>query len=330
MFTFHLDKEPILETNQEHKLNCELTKDCDIHKLDVASETMDGSLTYYKTADNIYFLLIDLQVHSCTEFYIKSSNSKKGLYLFYNIGEGFSLKNLDKKLSLESDKLHIGMPQSCKAQSIVFSENTKAKLVIIQTDFVELVEDNFCENESLPSSISKAKDGFYQDLIQKKTLNGQMRDLINKCMTNEQLGIERKMNLEAHCKELTAMAIGTVGRYRSTYDNTAAALNNKEREAIHTVARILEEKYRNPPLQAELSREVGLNVNKMTSGFKILYGETINKYLLKQRMAKAKSLLIVDNDFTVSEIAEAVGFRNASYFIKKFKECYGETPGVYV
>ena len=75
---------------------------------------------------------------------------------------------------------------------------------------------------------------------------------------------------------------------------------------------------------------MGLNLNKLSSGFKLVYGETINNYLLNVRMAKAKSLLVVDNDLTVADVAEAVGFSNASYFIKKFKETYGETPGVYV
>ncbi|WP_341225775.1 helix-turn-helix transcriptional regulator [uncultured Arcticibacterium sp.] len=331
MYTFHyFNKEPILSSEEDSALTCNLLTDCDIFKIEVSSESMDGSFTYSKTADNIYYLFMDLQVHEDVNICFKGDASRKGMCLFYNIGDCLSLQILDKKHALSSENLYIGMSKSSDNLNFAISENTGVKLILIQTDFVELVEENFCVNASLPTNISKAKGGFYDKFVQKKALNGQMRGLINKCLTNSQEGLERKMNLEAHCKELTALAIGTIGKYKTTYDNTAAVLTNKEREAIHAVAKILEEKYSNPPLQTELAREVGLNLNKMTSGFKLIYGQTINKYLLKVRMSKAKSLLVIDNDFTVGEVAEAVGFSHASYFIKKFKESYGETPGVFV
>lgn len=330
MYIFHFDKEPRLVPKDSNASEAKLVTDCDISNINFSDESMDGSFTFSKTGDNFYFLFINVQVHKEINLCIKNMSLKQGMHLFYNMGGCLALTRFEKKQKLPAEKLSIGMSEDASDFSLLMPENTAVKLVLIQTDFMEIVDDNFCGNASLPANISKAKNGFYQKYIQKKTLNGEMRGLINKCLTNTQEGLERKMNLEAHCKELTALALGTIGKYRATYDNTAAVLNSRERESIHAVAKILEEKFDKPPIQTTLAKEVGLNLNKLSSGFKLVYGQTINKYLLKIRMAKAKSLLVVDNELTVTDVAEAVGFSNASYFIKKFKETYGETPGEFV
>ena len=75
----------------------------------------------------------------------------------------------------------------------------------------------------------------------------------------------------------------------------------------------------------ELSRKVGLNQNKLKHGFKRVFGHTINAYLLKLRLDKAR-LLIASNNSSLKEVAEEVGYANKSFFARKFKERYGVLP----
>ena len=75
----------------------------------------------------------------------------------------------------------------------------------------------------------------------------------------------------------------------------------------------------------ELSKKVGLNQNKLKYGFKKVFGQTINGYLLKMRLDKAR-ILIATNGLSLRQVAEEVGYENKSYFARKFKERYGVLP----
>lgn len=55
------------------------------------------------------------------------------------------------------------------------------------------------------------------------------------------------------------------------------------------------------------------------------FGKGISEYIRDVRMNKAKQLLS-GTDFTISEIAEKVGFIDTNYFIKVFKNYTGTTP----
>ncbi|WP_419875799.1 AraC family transcriptional regulator [Candidatus Pristimantibacillus sp. PTI5] len=63
--------------------------------------------------------------------------------------------------------------------------------------------------------------------------------------------------------------------------------------------------------------------------FKEECGVTYTDYITSQRMERAKTL-IERNNMTIEQIASTVGYGTAAYFIKKFKEMYGCTPGNYL
>lgn len=62
--------------------------------------------------------------------------------------------------------------------------------------------------------------------------------------------------------------------------------------------------------------------------FKEALGCTIVEYLTGYRIEKSLSLLR-DPDLSVTETGYAVGFTDASYFIRKFREIMGCTPRQY-
>lgn len=71
-------------------------------------------------------------------------------------------------------------------------------------------------------------------------------------------------------------------------------------------------------------------VHLSPSRFFFLYNKTFNispkKDLQRVRMQHAKHLLM-QNRFTVKEVAEQIGYENSYFFIRKFKAETGETPG---
>ncbi|WP_068787318.1 response regulator transcription factor [Paenibacillus phocaensis] len=59
--------------------------------------------------------------------------------------------------------------------------------------------------------------------------------------------------------------------------------------------------------------------------YKAETGEGISEYIQKQRMLKAAEML-KDESLKIYEISEQLGFKNAAYFSKVFREEYGKTP----
>lgn len=60
--------------------------------------------------------------------------------------------------------------------------------------------------------------------------------------------------------------------------------------------------------------------------FKEHTGMNYHDYITKLKMKKAAELIKLTN-MTVNEVSEKLGYNNSSYFIRKFKENYGLTPG---
>lgn len=73
----------------------------------------------------------------------------------------------------------------------------------------------------------------------------------------------------------------------------------------------------------------GLNNNYISKIVKEMTGRSFTNYITFKRIEKGKELLI-RNKLTINEISETVGFSYPYYFIRKFKEAEGVTPGQYL
>lgn len=77
-----------------------------------------------------------------------------------------------------------------------------------------------------------------------------------------------------------------------------------------------------------LSEHVDLSPNYLCSLFKKQTGSTINDFIVKVRLDKARVLLEKTN-LKLYEITERVGLQDANYFSSLFKAEYGMSPSVY-
>ena len=76
----------------------------------------------------------------------------------------------------------------------------------------------------------------------------------------------------------------------------------------------------------ELAHTFGTNEYKVKYGFKQLYGQTVFRFLINERLRKA-SVLIQHSDIPLKEVAHITGFISVPHFSKAFKNKYGYTPG---
>jgi AraC-like DNA-binding protein len=102
-------------------------------------------------------------------------------------------------------------------------------------------------------------------------------------------------------------------------------LDSRDIERIREARHILEKNLDNPPNLLELARMVGLNDNKLKSGFRQAFGSTVHGTLTDMRLKRARALLF-DGGSTVTEVALSVGYRNLGDFGIAFKKRYGISP----
>ena len=79
------------------------------------------------------------------------------------------------------------------------------------------------------------------------------------------------------------------------------------------------------PSLKEFALQIGTNEFKLKYGFKQLYGTTVHRFLMQERLRKAQ-MMIQYSDVSIKSIAYTVGFKSTPHFSRSFKKRYGYSP----
>lgn len=79
---------------------------------------------------------------------------------------------------------------------------------------------------------------------------------------------------------------------------------------------------------AELAQLCNMSLATFKRKFTERYGESPAKYMLTQKLRKAKQLILIEHK-TITEIAFDCGFENISHFNKVFKTHFGQSPTLF-
>lgn len=102
--------------------------------------------------------------------------------------------------------------------------------------------------------------------------------------------------------------------------------NNDETVRLMKVEALLVKNFSvTPPTIDELSKISAMSPTKLKNDFKLLYGLPIYEYYQKNRMLKAKSLLLLGKH-SIKEVGMMVGYSNLSHFAQTFKKEFGFLP----
>lgn len=104
--------------------------------------------------------------------------------------------------------------------------------------------------------------------------------------------------------------------------------NQKNSGTIKRIKNIIQQRYMENLTVGRLSEEVYLSPNYISLIFKQETGTTITEYMTGIRMEAAKELL-KSPDLKVLEVAEMIGYENATYFSTVFKKYTGMHPQKY-
>ena len=78
--------------------------------------------------------------------------------------------------------------------------------------------------------------------------------------------------------------------------------------------------------ESDVAAHCGLSYNHFSSSFKKAVGRSFSEYITLVRMSEAEKMLI-SSEKSVTDIALSCGFSSTSYFISRFKNLKGVSPG---
>ena len=104
--------------------------------------------------------------------------------------------------------------------------------------------------------------------------------------------------------------------------------SGKSKNVIERIRAVMDQRYAENLLVEDIAKAVYLTPTYVCLLFKQESGETVNEYLTKVRIEKAKALLR-DPSNKFYEVSEAVGYSDPSYFSKLFKKYTGFTPSAF-
>jgi len=102
----------------------------------------------------------------------------------------------------------------------------------------------------------------------------------------------------------------------------------REKSAVDILLEYIHVNYSNDISLDDLCRLIHVNRTTLNRKFKEQVGYTAMEYLLRHRLKIACDTLTHTN-LSLAEIAEAIGFKYDTYFIKQFTTKMGETPTEY-
>lgn len=75
----------------------------------------------------------------------------------------------------------------------------------------------------------------------------------------------------------------------------------------------------------DLAARAGLSPRYFSIKFKELIGSSVQSYIIRMRIERAEHLL-VHTGMNVTEVADALGYRDIFFFSRQFKQYTGKSP----
>lgn len=137
-------------------------------------------------------------------------------------------------------------------------------------------------------------------------------------------GAMRALYLSGKALEFVALIASDFCHQNSSTCRSCPIVCPRELKRIHEARNILLDSMEAPPSLRELGRMTGMNVKKLTSGFRKVYGKSVFEVLHEHRLEKAY-VMLTTGKMNVSQVAYEVGY-SVAHFSTAFRRRFGISP----
>ncbi len=231
----------------------------------------------------------------------------------------------------EREKTSMSTLYQCGVNSVTCPHGTKGhshylsleilNAIIVYVDrlmFADLIAEELGEMPKDCRSLLRQKNLFFTLPMSKEMYN-----TAGRAFHHPYQGTAARLHLEGCGLELLALQIDRFTRQNIFREKP---LLRADEERIRMAGNILVQQMKSPPTIAALASRVGINSVKLQRGFKQVFGITMGQFLVQQRMAYARELLL-NRETDVTQAALSVGYSNISHFIRCYRKTFGVTPG---
>ncbi|MGF1453062.1 MAG: helix-turn-helix transcriptional regulator [Opitutales bacterium] len=156
-------------------------------------------------------------------------------------------------------------------------------------------------------------------------LGGALNDFAVHLIEADWFDLRKRLELESQCLRLIDLTLKTAWQEDPERGGPRSA---GEDDRFEQIAAYLLGNLDAEHSLADIARRFHVNEFALKRGFKQVHGTTVFDFLRRARMVEAEKLLRTQ-DLTVLEVANRVGYTNASHFARNFKEAHGLLPKAY-
>ncbi|MDF1698488.1 MAG: Cache 3/Cache 2 fusion domain-containing protein [Saprospiraceae bacterium] len=202
---------------------------------------------------------------------------------------------------------------------LYIGEEIEGMLYVGRRESIEFLPSSDISNARVQNMVDELRKAGAFDLEDNKDITGKFIQILNTLPEQASdpilnMGLKEAVALMAQEREL---------KLQSTS-------KNKELRSLDVIVEYIKNN-----LSDEISIEELADLSFMSKAsfhrhFKTKYNTSPNVFINKTRLKKAHEMLESNNQQSIQDICQEVGFKNPSYFIKLFKQFYGVTPKKYL
>lgn len=152
-------------------------------------------------------------------------------------------------------------------------------------------------------------------------ISARMYQIINEIINCDRKGMFKRMLIEAKTIELLLLQF----EQAADQSQTKSALKRAEIDKIQAVKDFITANSQSDHSLIELAHYAGTNEFTLKKGFKELFGTTVFGFWNDLKMEEARKM-ILEKEMNISEVADAVGYKNSRHFSTAFKRKFGIIP----
>jgi AraC-like DNA-binding protein len=293
------------------------------HVLTLPPHIGDGTAMAHSMSPQLSYAVMNFKLKSDLEIY-REAEGAKGFSLSFNqvevsgkevrlnddqtvVADKGILRN-DIFLSDTRDPLHVKIPAGSHVRRLVIFATHDLAARYLPTDLLEKLE-GFARANSL------SDNPYFVNLPHRETL----KELFE-MKENDPLSQIRRLSRIIHLVEKFLHSF-----LRQEQASLPRTIKKNDLESMQHIEQILSSRLEGFPSLESLAHEVFMSTSKLKNLFKQIYGYTLYDYYNKNRLQRAKEMLIT-GQCSIKQAGSEIGFSNLSHFAKAFRKEFGILP----